>query len=178
VSAFLVFACAACGEKIFAEPSQAGRKGTCPLCRAPTVIGGGAPGPRTKPETDRRRARRVPIANARVACESRTGEGRSTNADEVPVLEDISETGVGFTIKGSVDKKKLAGYGPPPWLKVGDTVSVTLHIPQLFRPRPLKAVVRRIGPMPARKELFRVGAEFDQASEDILKDLKKLLLTK
>ena len=48
--------------------------------------------------------------------------------------------------KGESDTRKLGGYGPPKWIKVGDTVSVTLHIPQLFRPRQLKAVVKRVVP--------------------------------
>lgn len=172
---FVVFACGACGEKIFAERSQLGRRGTCPLCGAATVIAD-ARTPSAKSKTaERRRARRVPIANARVSCESKTGEGRSHRADDMPLLDDISESGVGFQIKGEPDRKKLAGYGPPPWLKVGDAVQVTLHIPQLFRPRNVKAVVRRIVPVPNRKELFKVGCEFSQADEQVLKDLRKLL---
>ncbi len=171
MSGFMVFACDACGEKIFAESSQQGLRGTCPLCLAPTLVGGpGAPA-----DGERRRARRVLIANARVVCEPRSGVGRPVTADDMPVLEDISETGVGFAMRGEPDGKKLAGFGPPVWLKVGDTVTVTLHIPQLFRPRSLKATVRRIVPMPLRKELFRVGAEFNPASEEVFKDLKKLL---
>lgn len=176
--AFLVFACSKCGEKIFAERTQIGKRGTCPLCNAATIVGGATPSTAKQRSAERRRARRVPIANARVTCESKTGEGRVVNADDMPVLEDISETGLGFQIKGESDRKRLAGYGPPAWLKVGDTVSVTLHIPQLFRPRQVKAVVRRIVPLPNRKELFKVGAEFAAGDDQVIRDLRKLLETK
>ncbi len=176
--AFLVFPCSKCGQKIFAEHAQAGKRGTCPLCGAATIVGAGAATPAKKAPSDRRRARRVPIANARVVCESKTGEGRTFNVDDMPVVEDISETGISFQIKGESDRKRLAGYAPPPWLKVGETLSVTLHIPQLFRPRLVKAVVRRVVPVPNRKELFKVGAQFATADEQILKDLRKLLESK
>ncbi|HZU97382.1 MAG TPA: PilZ domain-containing protein [Planctomycetota bacterium] len=169
-AAFLVFACGKCGEKVFADRSQLGKPGKCPLCGAATVIGGA-----NAPSSERRRARRVPIANARVSCQTKTGEGRPVTPDDMPVLEDISESGVAFSIKGEPDRKKLVGWGPPPWLKVGEAVTVTLHIPQLFRPREVKAVIRRLNPVPHRKELFRVGAEFTQAGEDILRDLRELL---
>ena len=175
---FIVFACSACGEKIFAERSQLGERGRCPLCNAKTVIGGATPSSSKQRAAERRGARRVPIGNARVTLESKTGEGRTFNPDDMPVLDDISETGIGFKVKGEVDRKKLGGYGPPPWLKVGDTVSVTLHIPQLFRPRSVKAVVRRVVPVPNRKELFKVGCEFSQADEQVLRDLRKLLESK
>src|SRR5581483_6878895 len=130
---FVVFACSECGEKIFAERSQLGRRGQCPLCGAATTVGGLTPSSARERSAERRRARRVPLANARVACETKTGEGRVVNADDLPTLDDISESGVAFRIKGEVDRKRLGGYGAPPWLKIGDTVTVTLHIPQLFR---------------------------------------------
>jgi hypothetical protein len=96
----------------------------------------------------------------------------------MPVVEDISESGIAFHMKGESDRKKLAGFAPPSWLKVGETVNVTLHIPQLFRPRHVKAVVRRVVPVPNRKDLFKIGAQFAAADEQILKDLRKLLESK
>jgi hypothetical protein len=189
LSAFVVFPCSKCGEKIFAERSKIGRPGSCPLCRAVTTVGGEGATPETPAASsgarstsgrrvdgpERRRSKRVPIANARVVYETKSGEGRNYSPDDMPVLEDISETGVGFSLKGSPDPRKLTGYGPPPWLKPGEVVSVTLHVPQLFRPRAVKAVVKRVVPVPHRRELFRVGAEFQQASEEILRDLRTVL---
>jgi hypothetical protein len=177
---FVVFACGACGRKIFAERSQQGQRGACPLCGAPTVIGGTGSSRERAVErsAERRRSKRVPIANAFVACETKTGEGRVANADLMPSLEDISESGVAFRIKGETDGRKLGGWGPPKWIKIGETVSVTLHIPQLFRPRQLKAVVKRVVPVANRRELFKVGCEFSAADELVLRDLKKLLEAK
>jgi DNA-directed RNA polymerase subunit RPC12/RpoP len=182
LSAFVVFPCSKCGEKIFADRAQAGRAGTCPLCGAQTLVLSGsgsftAPPPAGpgKSGSERRRSKRVPIANARVVYESKSGEGKAFAPDDMPILEDISESGVGFTVKGTPDPRKLTGFGPPPWLKQGETVTITLHVPQLFRPRPVKAVVRRVVPVSSRRELFRVGAEFQQASEETLKDLRAVL---
>lgn len=178
---FLIFSCGACGKKIFADRAQAGRTGQCPLCGGQTVIappaGKVAPtasGSRA-PSSDKRRGRRVALKEARLAFETKANHGQPLSPDDLAALEDISETGVGFAARGEHDRKRLSGWGPPPNVRVGDVITVTLHVPELFRPRTLKAVVRRIVPHKASKELFRVGAEFQGLSEEARNDLRKLV---
>jgi hypothetical protein len=192
---FLIFDCSCCGKRIFGDRNHLGLSGKCPLCGKETVIGGTASAPlsptsssttttddgSSTSETDspsaseRRRSRRVPLANARLGYESRATAGRPVSPEDLAWIDDISETGLGFSLRGEPDKKKLAGFAPPPSIKVGEQITVTLHVPELFRPRTLKAVVRRIVPQKKAKDLFRVGAEFVAPSDEAKADLRKLL---
>lgn len=171
---FVVFACAACGKRVFAEKAQVGKAGVCPLCGAKTTITPIGKSAATE-KTERRRAKRVPLQNARATYETKAMAGRPLAPDEVPSIEDISETGLAFAMKGERDRKKLAGFGPPSAFRVGETISITIDVPELFRPRTLKALVRRIVPHPKNKELYRVGVEFVGATDEIKKDLRKLV---
>lgn len=198
---YVVFNCQACGAKIFAEASQIGRAGVCPACKQMTgvaprdpnarVAGPGsgrtrAARPSSPPVTgvigssqragDRRRSRRVPVNDAHVGVEASSGRGQApvTSSGDLSELLDISEGGVGFVAHGVPDRKKLAGFSPPP-IKIGEVVTITLHVPALFRPRTVKAVVRRIEPYSTSKSLFRVGAEFVGLAEDAKGDLKRMI---
>jgi hypothetical protein len=197
---YVVFNCQACGARIFAEASQLGRAGVCPSCKQltgvlpkdpkqrvsgpvsqsdTTVTRGGAttaarlPSGRTS-ASDRRKARRIPLADAKVGVESKGAGGRPPSPAELSELLDISEGGIGYLVVGERDRKRLTGFAPPP-IRVGDTITVTLHVPSLFRPRTVKAVVRRIDSHASRKELFRIGAEFTGLGEEARGDIRKLV---
>ncbi len=81
----------------------------------------------------------------------------------------------GFTVKGEADSRKLHGFGPPAALKVGEAITIVVQVPELYRPRTFKAVVRRVTGVKNRKDLFRVGAELVELSEDARRDLRKLV---
>ncbi len=161
---YLVFECASCKKRVFADRSRQGQKGTCPLCGKETPIGGSP--------SDKRRNRRVPLQNARLGYETRATLGRPV---DLVALDDVSETGCGFSVKGERDARRLNGFSPPAELKVGEPITLTLQIPELFRTRLVKAVVRRLAPIKTQKELFRVGAEFVSLTDEIRADLRKLI---
>jgi hypothetical protein len=121
---------------------------------------------------ERRRSRRV-VLNAELGIESKTNVGRPETTD-LQAVDDLSESGVGFSVRGEKDTKKLTGYGPPPW-KVGDGIGITLHIPELFRPRTVKAIVRRVDAHATKKGIFHVGVEFVGLSAEARHDLKKIV---
>jgi hypothetical protein len=198
---YVVFNCQACGAKIFAEAKQVGQAGVCPACRQMTGVTPSDPkqrvsGPTAPPKPaagpastrdpnrlpsgrtragDRRRVRRVPLNDARVGVEGKAKDGRPATSDgTLSELLDISESGIGYVAAGVPDRKKLTGYAPPP-IKVGEQITVSLHVPALFRPRIVKAIVRRIDPHVNRKELFRIGCEFVGLAEDERADIRKLV---
>lgn len=183
----VVFDCDSCHQRIFAESRHLGRTGTCPLCGSPTVVASAqariaapAPLPKTKRTTttapsvkprDRRRSSRVAVPNAQVAVDQRDAAGRVFSAAELNAVDDLSETGIGFSCRGTPDRKRITGFGPPAY-KLGEELQVTLHLPELLRPRTLRATVRRVDPHATKKEIFRVGVEFQGPSDEELSELR------
>jgi hypothetical protein len=190
---YVIFNCQACGAKVFAEAEQVGRAGVCPACRQLTGISpedpsarAAGPPPRSHPDTpppsagtprrssERRRSRRVRVPDAHVGVEPRSGPTGAIAPTDLAELTDISEGGVSYVARGVPDRKKLTGFGPPP-VKVGESITVTLHVPALFRPRTVSAVVRRVDAHATRKGYFRVGIEFLGLAEEARVDLRKIV---
>src|SRR5688572_11558502 len=74
---------------------------------------------------------------------------------------------------GVRDPKHLAGFRAPE-LKVGDTLRIALHAPELFRPRAFKAVVRRVVPNKDKKS-YTVGLQFEGLTEEQKAELRALV---
>ena len=169
---FLVYACSACGKRVFTDPSHMGRHGKCPLCGAKHVVGG----PKmAKPGKERRQSARVKIPSTQVALQRHRSQKAHKDdllANELFALEDLSETGVSFRLPGVKDARSISGTGAP--LKAGDSVQVTLHL--AGRPRILRAEVCRVIPPKKRGgELFLVGARFRGLSGAQQEDLHRLV---
>lgn len=181
IDSFVVYSCPECGKRIFTERSHVGKRGLCPVCGAPTTVGGAAAAPKdtapppepppltiAKGPDERRKNKRFVAPNATVAA----AKGAIVPSDLFAV-DDLSEGGVCFLTPGVKDRKKLSGWAPPPF-KPGDSLSITLNVPELFRPRTLKAVVRRVAAHAHRKELFKVGAEFVELNDAVKKELRAI----
>ncbi|RMG09793.1 MAG: PilZ domain-containing protein [Planctomycetota bacterium] len=156
---FLVYPCAACGKRIFTSPKHRGRRGRCPLCQVEHVVGGPV---EAEDGVERRGAPRVRLAHARVELRRTRARSRapSERAPERYPLHDLSVTGVGFTMRGERDGRRIRGVRPPD-VQVGDRVEVTLHTGGLHPPRVYAAEVRRIVPPQRRGELDHlIGAQF------------------
>ena len=162
---FLVYACEACGKRVFTERSHVGRAGACPCCGAQHVVGG----IQTAEEGEnRRRAPRVELPDAQVVIErpgSRStarfqggGSPAATSPVESFPLGDLSETGAKFRIPAVADRRRLSGYRPSP-LQEGEVVEVALFVPGRGRPRTFRSEVRRVQPGP-HKGTYEVGVQF------------------
>lgn len=172
---FVVYPCEACGKRIFTERSHVGTTGACPLCDAQHLIGGRAV-IAAEPGIERRDAERVPAPAAKVALDPKQPAPGGEFATVTPALHavaDLSETGVGIRVPGVRDPKHLAGFRAPD-MKVGDTLRIALHAPELFRPRAFKAVVRRVVPNKDKKS-YTVGLQFEGLTEEQKAELRALV---
>lgn len=126
---FVVYACEACGKRIFTDRSHTGRRGTCPLCGAEHVVGG-APTLRAREGVERRAGTRVPAEHARVTV-------GALEVERLLPVRDVSENGIAFRLP--TGQPAAAGD-----LEVGQRMQLTLHTRELLRPRTYAAEVRRL----------------------------------
>jgi DNA-directed RNA polymerase subunit RPC12/RpoP len=154
---YLVYPCSACGKRIFTARGNEGREGTCPLCGQQHLVGGQQV-VAAEEGVERRAAERVAVDHGQVEVEGGSLAGTLPNAALHP-LHDLSETGIGFHLAGIRDRKRISGSRPPD-VKVGQVLRITIHAPELFRPRTYKAEVRRVVPAPGMPGMFVIGAQF------------------
>ncbi|MEZ6188675.1 MAG: PilZ domain-containing protein [Planctomycetota bacterium] len=150
---YVVYACPACGKRVFAPRSDCGRTGRCPLCRHPHTVGGPV---EAELGVERRGARRVEPRDGQVALEPGDAAPLQPRARVCSVL-DLSESGVAFLFPGLPSSRHVSGYAPPD-LAPGTELRLQLQAAGL-QPLWLGAVVRRVVPTDDPRR-WRVGMAF------------------
>ncbi|MCA8923144.1 MAG: PilZ domain-containing protein [Planctomycetes bacterium] len=162
---YVVYACPACGKRVFAPQGDVGRTGRCPLCTHPHTVGGAVS---AELGVERRGAKRVEPREGQVALEPGEASPLQPRARICTVL-DLSETGVAFSFPGLPSSRHLSGYAPPD-LKLGTRLRLELEANGL-NPCWVTAVVRRVVHTDDPRK-WRVGMEFVELTPEIKAGLR------